>query len=82
MSNGALLANDQYGGQLWYPLITQDDHHVHLARLQAENDQLKARCDELEGSLEQIAMWPDGGNTYGQDKIKAFASRILSRSEV
>ncbi|WKV20528.1 hypothetical protein 16Q_135 [Pseudomonas phage 16Q] len=102
-------ANDQYGGQLWYPLITQDDHHARLAQLQAEierltalciqkdermaamneswagcitqRDQLKERCNEFEESLEQIATWPDGGNTYGQDKIKGFANRILYGSE-
>ncbi|UAW53694.1 hypothetical protein pphageBV72_02 [Pseudomonas phage pphageBV72] len=31
-------ANDQYGGQLWYALITQDDYRAHLAPLQAEID--------------------------------------------
>lgn len=48
-----------------------------IMRQKNKIDQLQARCDELEESLEQIAMWPDGGNTYGQEKIKGFASRIL-----
>lgn len=54
---------------------------ANITEKNAEIDQLKARCNELEESLEQIATWPDGGNTYGQDKIKGFASRILYGSE-
>ncbi|PHN65671.1 hypothetical protein AO286_21735 [Pseudomonas syringae] len=34
-------ANDQYGGQLWCPLITQDDYRAHHFRLQAENESLR-----------------------------------------
>lgn len=32
----------------------------------------------LRDSLQDIANWPDGGNRYGQEKIKAFASQVLA----
>lgn len=34
-------------------------------------------CEKLVESLREIAAWPDGGSTYGQEKIKAFANATL-----
>lgn len=33
--------------------------------------------DALLDALRQIAEWPDGGNRYGQGKIKRFAQRAI-----
>lgn len=35
------------------------------------------KCEPV-AALKEIASWPDGGNRYGQSKIKAFASKALS----
>ena len=34
--------------------------------------------EQMREALEKIANWPDGGNRYGQEKIKAFASQVLA----
>ena len=39
---------------------------------------LQAECEKLVEALREIATWPDGGSTYGQEKIKAFASAALA----
>jgi len=43
----------------------------------AAQQQLQAERDAYRDALTKIADWPDGGNTYGQNKIKAFALGIL-----
>lgn len=35
-------------------------------------------AEPLVDALERIASWPDGGNQYGQENIKKFASNVLS----
>lgn len=45
--------------------------------IEAENERLRAAFEELLDALRQIAEWPDGGNRYGQDKIKRFAQAAI-----
>lgn len=37
----------------------------------------RAERDALLDALRQIAEWPDGGNRYGQEKIKRFAQHTI-----
>jgi len=37
-----------------------------------------ANADVLLDALRQIAEWPDGGNRYGQEKIKRFAQHAIN----
>lgn len=39
---------------------------------------MKTENQLLREALKKIANWPDGGNRYGQEKIKAFASQVLT----
>src|SRR5690606_23766320 len=43
----------------------------------AEIEALRAERDALLDALRQIAEWPDGGNLYGQEKIKRFAQHTI-----
>lgn len=57
-------------------LREQNEEFGQLIELQQSE---RAKAQE---AMTKIAMWPDGGNAYGQDKIKAFANRILSGTEL
>lgn len=55
-----------------------------IRELLAERDQLAAALEAareereaLLDALRQIAEWPDGGNLYGQEKIKRFAQHTI-----
>lgn len=39
---------------------------------------LAGEMTALVEALERIASWPDGGNQYGQSRIKAFAAKTLA----
>ena len=49
------------------------------ARAQLPSQEAKAAPAEPTEALESITKWPDGGNNYGQDRIKAFASAALTK---
>lgn len=42
-----------------------------------EVEALQAEIERLLDALRQIEEWPDGGNLYGQEKIKRFARAAL-----
>jgi hypothetical protein len=50
---------------------------VDQATAEAEANDARAEVETLLGALRQIAEWPDGGNLYGQEKIKGFAQRVI-----
>jgi len=67
----------------WILDYDADKHSGYAAPLATPSDKQEAVADNsqivtrLRRALYQIAHWPDGGNAYGQDKIKRFAAGIL-----
>ncbi len=49
-------------------------------RMLATIDTQSAEITKLRGALVELADWPDGGNRYGQDKMKKRARAALEET--
>lgn len=81
LSEGANATTQTHGAmprQLEPQLQEQLAESEHAAAAQAaEIEVLRAERDALLDAMRQIAEWPDGGNRYGQEKIKRFAQAAI-----